>query len=310
MGFGMRLPKLGRGLLFAAAACGGGGGQQSTITADVACDAWSKAVCQRQGDCDRPLLQQFYGTEDDCVRILKRICPRDFGLPGTKDSPAATAACADVIPTVSCDDFDHDTDYCGINFGTLKNGMPCNGGGQCATGFCRIPDTGGCGTCDTTSARGGPCGANDDCGADLGCLVDAAGKGTCVTAVGLGQSCNVEDVVCQSTLFCDPTGSCQVPGKENDPCTVPDSCALEAGLRCGTDGFCHPQPVASAGESCASVGGIEPICLGGACDLDASKCVAPLKLGSACPTTGFPFCEIGLACVAGMCSDVIEPICR
>ena len=156
-----------------------------------------------------------------------------------------------------------------------------------ASGYCRIPDAGGCGTCDIRSSPGGPCSSNDDCRADLGCLVDAAGKAACVTAVGLGQSCNGDDVVCQSPLFCDPAGSCQVPGKENDPCTVPDSCAQETGLRCGTDGFCHAQPVASAGESCAPVGGIEPICLGGTCDLDASKFVAPLKLGDVCPPPGF-----------------------
>ena len=291
--------------------CGGGSeGMPDGITAEAACDAWAQSFCQKEMECD-PLMQAYYGSPDDCVRIGKNICPLDFGLPGSKDSPAATAACAKVAATVSCDDFIGQVDYCGLNTGTLANGTACYLGGQCASGHCQTTSADGCGVCGDPSALGGPCVSADDCATELACLIDANGKGSCAQAVAAGAPCTATNVLCRPGFFCAADGTCRAQGAENDGCTTPDSCADAQGLACGDDGKCHKQTFVGAGASCTvSINGVPPLCIDGTCNTGSGKCEASLKVGEACQADAAFLCEVGLACVGGRCSPLKAPTCR
>lgn len=284
------------------------GGSSDSISADSACDEWSQVTCQKLAQC-APSQAQFYGTEADCVRILKRICPQSFGLPGSGDSPAATAACSKVTQTLSCETFNGQADYCPIK-GTLADGTACNQPAQCASGYCRVPSAGGCGVCGARSAQGGACESSFDCGDNLACLFDGAkNSGACVRSVGAGAACGL-GAICQAGLFCGQDGTCLATSKENDACATTDACDSDQGLECGADGKCHQQPAAAPGTSCAPNGGIDPVCTGGLCNTTSMKCEAYLTEGDPCDANASFLCELGLTCVAGKCSPPHDPICR
>jgi hypothetical protein len=166
---------------------------------------------------------------------------------------------------------------CGGSCPVCSNGLGCNLGADCQSGFC---DTGGGGAGGGSAGTCQPCGADVDCEPSGWCDVDI-----CVPELGDGDPCTA-DVQCQS-------GSC--PPDDGVCCDL--ACA-------GICESCLAVDTGALDGSCAPVtGGTDP---GGECQLDASQC-----RGDFCSGTGASCAPLaqGTSCRAAAADCDAEELC-
>jgi len=159
--------------------------------------------------------------------------------------------------------------------GTTKDGSPCDGSSECASGWCNKAAKPNCpGVCTPAADLGGACDGNDACKGDLTCNGLKCGQPTGGKA---GAACSPSS--CDAGLWC------------KDPDGPASSCTALGDLGTACD---KNQPSCKAGLWCAEAAGGE------------TKCVAQAKIGEACPPvsgSAGPFgvqagpCPAGARCV-------------
>jgi hypothetical protein len=183
-----------------------------------------------------------------------------------------------------------------------------------------------------TLGNGAKCFASVQCGHDLYCVVPDGGVcgGTCEPAHGMGESCG-NDVLCDSTLYCDPeaqvcrlaavgqpcgtatqsegecgaapgetffcyANKCQAWQEKGQACSAEKPCDAYNFLYCSTAGVCDTATI-GAGSACNGS------CLGNYyCD-SSNQCATPLGSGAPCTAGVEKMCDItqGLACNGTTC---------
>src|SRR6185436_7191609 len=235
--------------------------------------------------------------------------------PGSGLTAASALACGDAFAGASCDDvFGDAIPACQVK-GTLAKGAPCGAGSQCATGFCRRPETSFCGKCDSPAADGAACDTDDSCQFPLLC----SEAGRCARPSGEGEFCN-ESKPCQpGPLFCGADNACHRPSAEGKSCnrsgTAPlQPCELGFTCRPSANGTCRPIRFVDAGLTC----GISPtgssviLCVGsGSCVNNI--CKPPGQDGERCtpsPLGDSGGCLAPALCLEGLCQLPDPASCR
>ncbi len=248
----------------------GSTGPAAALTADErACEDFYRVQMDWTGRCGGIL-----NTSQPTISRFRTLCARQLNAPGADGLREARAACAERLKTAKCDD---QVPECELPAGTLEDGAPCAGRGQCKSRNCKLDDS-GCGVCAKLVAPGGECTAAAECafGKDEVSSCDykqGASKGTCSVwkLAKAGQTCNAQS-------FCDPRSHCDVPDKNAKSGTCLAN--LDLGKTCDDSRACRPGLV----------------CL-------AERCSEKPKEGEKC--NGLDDCADGLAC-DGTCKPVVH----
>lgn len=161
--------------------------------------------------------------------------------------PALGEPCNDVVAVTLCEPGTTcDGSTC---VARVALGASCDGAGPCVEGaWCRGGTSGS--TCVALAGLGETCGGPGTCAAGLHCDSTTT---TCAGPLADGMRCLDSDG-CQSTSYCDATGSCRPRTVSGGPCSETRECA--SGLECfGV----RPEPMAcapppSVGDRCSTAG--------------------------------------------------------
>ena len=204
------------------------------------CDGYAAKFCERLLVCSRPYLDGVYGTMERCQERLGLECRTEATLAGSGLVGAAGMACAQALGMASCEDLlGNSVPACQVK-GTLAKGAACGSGSQCASGFCRRPETAFCGTCDSAGAADAPCDSDDSCQFPLLC----SEAGRCAQPAAEGEFCN-ETRPCQAALlFCAADNTCKRPSAEGKACNrsapMPlQPCEIGFSCRPSANGLCR-----------------------------------------------------------------------
>jgi hypothetical protein len=301
-------------LLVAAACAGGGaddpppgGGGSGTGPATVAtyCDQYWTGLATRWAACAHGSVAYFAAIYDPALRCTDMV---NAVAGGRATYQAARAgACLDHVETTSCAGLDAllaeespQADCLAAVAGHGAQFDDCYSNESCASDLCL---SGMCpGGCVTPSAQGGDC---PFCARGLVC--DTLNF-TCQLPKAQGSSC-MNHSECQFGLYCQPgtdPKTCQ-PRRTEGACPSDAACALgyacdaatdtcvrlrasgEACTRgqnqCGPGLWCATSTCVdgpSPTQSCASVLGEDPPCIGGWCNWATSTCAAWLSVGTQC----------------------------
>jgi hypothetical protein len=240
------------------------------------CRPYAAAWCDRLAACSPPLLLSLYGDVELCRQRRGLECRIDAARPGAGVDAARSATCTGALPAASCEDLlAGAVPGCQLR-GRLATGAACGAGNQCASGYCRLPETEPCGICAPAAAVGEPC-------------LSTAG--------------------CQFPLRCSRAGRCARAGREADPCSETQPCRGEAFYCSGADNSCRPY--AGPGQTCNRTGAsfARPCDDGLVCRPGSNGICVPITYaapGDPCgvPTSGpapFTFCLASASCVEGHC---------
>jgi hypothetical protein len=291
-------------LTVAASACGGG----EEPAPDLAfCDAYAARRCERLFACVPLYAQDVYGDSSTCTERFETGCRIEGVLVATGRNRASSDACLAAMSSATCDDvFLQGVDACQFK-GSLAAGAACGADSQCASGFCRTPETSFCGVCAELAGEGAVCESDSACQSPLLC----SEAGRCAKAGGEGATCS-ETAPCNwASFYCsNGDGTCKRYGTAGGACNEagPDiSAPCDWGLTCrpGGTGTCQPNRTVPAGQACGAAGPGEPFvsCHGSASCID-NVCQAPGKDGEACtvsPLGDSPGCLPPAICLAGIC---------
>jgi hypothetical protein len=194
--------------------------------------------------CERLYVCQGFDV-GGCARFAADHCPEYYFGPHTLRTAENVEACAELIASASCTDFEMGTATQCMLAGIGAAGAPCSGPSECASNLC----TGYFPIC-----------------------------GTCAQPLGLGESCAGSNGHCASGSICHPTSrlcvatplvvahaaagqACDLHGNPPVGCTGDLVCAL--GARTGTAGTCVPLP--RNGQPCLANGDPIPCAAGLQC---------------------------------------------
>jgi hypothetical protein len=191
--------------------------------------------------------------------------------------------------------------------GQLPLGAACGASTQCASGFCRLPETSFCGKCAARAPEGAECDSDDACGPSLLCN-DVA---HCTKPSAVGAFCNETHPCLPGLAYCSFDNTCQRYAAEGKSCnnagpTAAQPCNWGLACRPMEGGTCMKIKYVAAGEKCglpSTPGGVPVLCLGSA------SCVSgtckPAGADDA-PCTASPLgdaagCVPPALCLAGVC---------
>jgi hypothetical protein len=289
------------------------GGPDAAVPPDVApdtgpdqCEPFAAQYCQRLSACSSIYLLAVYGDMKVCQDRIAIDCRTEVVLPGL--DPTAVGTCQAALAGASCEDLFAGRIPACQRKGTLAMDAPCGAHGQCASGFCRMPETSFCGKCAPRGAEGATCDTTESCQFPLLC----SEAGRCVTAAAEGDLCN-ETRPCRpgGALFCAADNSCKRRSAEGKACnasaTAPrQPCEVGYTCRPSANGTCRAYQFAATGARCglpSTGGGTVVLCRGsGSCVQDT--CRPPGLDGEAC--TASPLGDSGgclppSLCLAGRC---------
>jgi hypothetical protein len=280
------------------------------------CDDYAARWCARFGTCSPVLLLALFEDAAGCAERAKVRCAAEVGGPGSGFT-AAAASCLPALEAASCTDLLGDT-VAGCKLaGALAAGAACGSGGQCASGFCRLPETSFCGQCAAPAAEGATCESSAGCQFPLRC----SRAGRCTKAGDEGAFCN-ETRPCRPTLYCsDADNTCRRYAAKGEPCNVEGPTFIrpcDDGLYCrrGPTSVCTAIKYVGAGERCAipmsSMAGAVTLCRGSASCLEGT-CVPPGKDGERCtpsPLGDSTGCLPPALCLEGRCKVPDPAECR
>src|SRR5450432_1137456 len=301
-------------LLNALAACGSQA-FESGPSADMACSQIAAARCDRTAACSPVAVQVRFGTDSDCRLEQKAACLNVLAASFTSATPATIIACANVLPSVDCTDYNENflPTQCQAQVGKLADGAVCAFNAQCRSQFCGIDKTTNCGVCQALPMLGDPCAHLTTCGPGLVCV----NKGTvCASeATRPGDTCDA-DVPCGVGFSCVGSrpatataaaieGTCQpaveTMGAACDPKRKASAgCDASKGLACDpTSMTCTAVALADAGQACDN--NLTLCRSAAACVIAAGTtsgtCVAAAADGAACDTAGGPSCSTLSRCI-------------
>jgi hypothetical protein len=279
------------------------------------CAAYAAKFCDRVASCSPPYLVWVYGTTAACAQRFELQCQAEAVAPGSGVSAAAAMTCAAALDGASCDDLMADSvPACQVK-GTLPAGAACGSGSQCASGFCRTPETAFCGKCDARGAEGSSCDSDAACQFPLLC----SEAGRCAAPAGEGELCNESRPCKPGPLFCGSDNTCHRPSGEGKACNRTGSAAYqpcETGLICRptANGTCRPLRLVDPGLTCgiSPTGSSVVLCNGSGSCVD-DTCRLPGKDGEAC--TASPLGDSGgclppALCLGGLCKLPDPASCR
>ena len=311
--FKLVMPLLFSGLVIAACS-----GSSRSITADEACADAATAVCDKYNACAPLLIRVSYGDVATCNTRAKPDCKAALAAPNTSNTPSRTAACANDLKNLSCNDLvgGVSPESCLPTKGGVANGGACGDDSQCASTFCGKAGDKQCGSCAVAPSLGGAC-VNDRCPSGLDCV-----SNVCVKPGGSGASCDAKQP-CQGTLGCFQ-GKCTALGKAGDACdtsgnnpTAPNCDIVFQGVVCAASKKCEVLKVVNAGEPCGFLEGTVIVCGNNTyCKHDAGKadgvCAAKAKDGAGCnvDNTKGPECEAPAKCLDGVCQLAAPERCK
>jgi hypothetical protein len=283
------------------------------------CDSYAATRCEHVFGCSaiRPVGQQVYGDIPTCTERLRLLCRIDAAQVGSGLNQASTSTCMAALGRGRCEDgLAEAIEACQFK-GTLAAGVACGTGSQCASGFCRAPETGFCGVCAARAAEGAVC--DSDAACELPLLCSEAGR--CARPAGEGAFCNESIPCARDTFYCNLSeSSCRRFGLEGAACNEGGTAAearCNRGLIClpyGTVGTCQPERMVPAGQYCGfgsqEVPGIA-CAASGSCV--SNRCLAPGNDGEACtlsPRGDSNGCLPPALCVGGTCRLPDPGACR
>jgi hypothetical protein len=245
---------------------GGGDGSIASACADSA-----RARCQKDDACTGATYNPIhYGDEATCEARTAALCVTSLSAPGTGATPASVEACAQAIPSESCDDFYgvKPVAACATPKGTLANGTPCVTSSQCQSTYCATGAYVVCGQCAAVPQAGDACTYDGDCGDRGGLTCNDLGR--CVAYGALDALCD-KDTPCGVDLSCvgattNTQGTCQTGVASGAPCTsAGPHCDPTLNLVCvGTT--CAAEPVVAGGQPCGDLnGGLTRCAASGVC---------------------------------------------
>jgi hypothetical protein len=298
--------------LFVVAACSPATIPSTAITNDQACADSATARCQRYAACGVAVPELRYGDVPTCETRINRSCLAALTAANTGHTTATVEACANAIPTWSCEDFLNNENLpepCWQKLGSTSPGGACQYPGQCQTGFCAIAPGQTCGVCRTQPALGDSCKALTTCGQGLTCTSDTT---TCVFFGGVGDACGT-GAICGAALICvgantttGELGTCQAAvGTLAAPC-IPTpgggpGCDRNAGLSCNSQSMqCAPAVIATPGQSCAFANNQQVYCASAASCTDpanGARLCASAEDGAKCDLVAGPPCVPPARCI-------------
>lgn len=314
-------------LAAAFSACSSSQPAAATVTADAACQAVAAASCAKIDACTLGQGNKVrYGDAATCIARSKADCLASLAAAGTARTPAKAKACADVLPTETCADWQlgNPPAACLLT-GSLAAGQACSFSGQCATGWCGGLKAAVVGTCAPLPKPGDSC-TNSACGPGLRCATNAAGAEVCETPVAVGGTCD-KDHHCGPGLGCvgysskTPAGTCKATGNTVGAACDPThqtaaDCDSSLYLFCASDKTCHAKALVAAAQPCGDTAAdAKAVCSSGECVVklagdSSGTCAADAADGAACDTdiTKGPGCMAPARCVptsatttAGVC---------
>lgn len=281
--------------------CGGDKPQErkGSVEEDPRCLAYTQATCAKMAQCWPWLLQASYGDIDTCISRSSQLCANVTSAPGTSWTMEKIEACAQALPTISCDSWWNSVaPACDPGPGALVDGSPCIDKSQCQGGVC-LQGGSGCGVCATVSPVGGDCTTSAQCAPGAAC----SAEGKCVMPAVQGASCSASQP-CGINLRC-VEGTCQplvAAGGACDPASFGD-CDFFQGLACDpADNTCKPVALAPAGQQCGAVDGQLTTCGAGAVCSSQGLCLEPLPDGAACSDQTEARCTPPATCIGGVCT--------
>jgi hypothetical protein len=276
-------------------------------TAMKACADEANALCALRDSCGPNYeIARVFGMITDCQTRTAQVCVNALAANGTGNTPTGVEACAAAYPSEQCNDFFNNNPVgpCVPPMGTLTMGAPCGASGQCASGYCAVPQYQVCGTCQPIPVAGASCQVEADCGRDMACAIPTvevtpdAGvptTGKCVAFAAVGAPCLTGFQPCQNGSVCVgetvatmTKGTCQA-----QPKTVGAACdaSRKTAPNCnGSFGMvCIPSMKGSAIGTCQAIMLVGP---GATCgDIGAM------------PVTGFAVCQASGLCKKAVSTD-------
>jgi hypothetical protein len=290
--------------------CSGSSGGGSVSASQAASDV-ATASCALVEQCAPALVELEWGTPGTCVSRLTGVYAGTVASTGTSDTPSQIEACAQALPSVTCDAVlgRNLPAPCRAQPGSLANGAACGDDSQCSGGRCSVPSNQTCGVCAALAEAGGACSVDGDCDHGLACA-----KGQCAAYVVAGGSCDATHP-CVPTLACK-NGACATPDPAGTSCTpnAPDTCDNLHGVFCNSQSSqCQAIGYANAGGACGFVSGTLTVCQGGGTNVVAEckglavtsptgTCQLTAADGASCNASAGPFCVPPSVCVNGTCA--------
>ena len=239
----------------------GGGGtspdckKHASATFATACNSYATTYCKLMWKCAPAFMSLFaLDSEAQCSDRFEKTCLLTQGAPGNNSKAALYAAYAELIGTVTCNDFYSGAfndlgggtlqPECG-GPGTLADGKGCYSGTQCKSGDCDNQMGEACGKCEAELAVGATCDFDSDCGKGLFC--DTNDK--CAVDKKLGQSCTFSSD-CEDGAFCGSSSKvCVAKGGVGATCSVGE---CKDNLVCGSAKTCKTPNFGALGATCDS----------------------------------------------------------
>ena len=270
------------------------------------CDGYATKFCERLSACSLPYLTGVYGTMQGCQERLGLECRTEATLAGSGLTGATGMACAGALGTASCEDLLGDSvPACQLK-GTLAKGAACGSGTQCASGFCRLPETAFCGKCDTPGGADAPCDSDSSCEFPLLC----SEAGRCARAGAEGEFCNETRPCKAAGLFCAGDNTCKRPSGEGKACNrsapMPlQPCEIGFSCRPSANGLCRSIRLVEVGQNCGiSPSGSTVILCTASGSCVNGMCRPPGKDGERCtpsPLGDSGGCLPPALCLEGLC---------
>jgi hypothetical protein len=306
-------------------AAGAGCGSGSSPAGDPSCAHFAHATCTMVQACEPVVLGPVFADLGACLTFYEQTCAMWLSAPDTGLSPALAEQCSQAVSALTCDELvGGSMPAACVARGLRARGRPCGTHWQCASGHCSVPLDAQCGSCVDAVPVGGGC-IGDECGDGLRCAFDPVTQtGSCEAVADVGSTCRLGQF-CTGAAFCSRASPTDPEGICTNPKAVGESCA-EVGCDYLIRAACNPSnlvcqapvSIARPGQECGWIGDQLVGCNGNCGPRDASgvSICNPRELlateGQPCaptPPNVLGDCELGLACVNGVCTKLDPASC-